>query len=290
MQSRILFYLFAVGFLTQVALAAEPLKVLNNFSAIEYGSSLSADGSVLYYTEAASDFSSERIMLATLKNGQVIEQEPVLFAGESISASEAQLSPDGLKLYFSTRNNFGRLEGRKDSNLYVADWTVSGWSKPKPLPDSINSFAHEYYPMPTRSGNLYFSRQTEAQSLDLFVSEYREAVYQDAQPLPPSFNTELLESDLYVSPDESLMIFVRMHSPGDLGVSDLYISWRKDRQWSAPLHLDRPYNSEGVDGSPYVSLDKKWLYFTSNRESPAPEKFDGHLGIYRIPLETTDIQ
>jgi len=41
---------------------------------------------------------------------------------------------------------------------------------------------------------------------------------------------------------------------------------------------------EGVDGSPFITIDKQWLYFTSNRTSDDPEKFDGHLGIYRIPL------
>ncbi len=267
-----------------------PAPVLLDLSSIDYGSSLSRDGTYMYYSNASAGFSSRQLMQAELQQGQVVKQSPLLLAGKSFQGSDVQLSPDGKSLLFKTRKNFGRLQGRKDGNIYIAERSGDGWGQPEPLPDTVNSMVDEYYPLLTNSGNLYFSRQTAAQSYDLYVSEFVDGKYQQAKPLNSKVNTPYLESDAYISPDEQFMVFVRMYVERDYGVSDLYISYRDQsisniaQSWSEPVNLGAHYNFEGVDGSPFISHDQRWLYFTSNRTSDQPSEFDEHLGIYRMPF------
>ena len=47
--------------------------------------------------------------------------------------------------------------------------------------------------------------------------------------------------------------------------ADLYVRERPGNVWSAPRHLPPPINSAADEGSPFVSPDRRYLYFTSER-------------------------
>lgn len=259
-----------------------PQPVIQDTSSIDYGGSLSPDSTELFYTNASEGFKKRQLMRAKIKDGQVVARDTLLLGGEVFEGSDIQVSPSGNTLLFKTRKNFGSLTGRTDGNIYWSQKTGSGWAHPTALPKEINSSNDEYYPVLTQSGNLYFSRQIEGKSYDIFVAKFQDGKYQEARALPAYINTEILESDAYVAPDESFLLFVRIGE--GLGVSDLFISFNEDGDWTLPVNLGPLFNFEGVDGSPFVTADKKWLYFTSNRTSTRPSVFDSHLGIYRISL------
>jgi len=261
-------------------------SVLNKHDSIDYGSSVSADGKTMYYTHTEAGFKQDKLMVATLQNGKVVSSTPLLLGGKSFAGSDIQLSPDGKTLTFCSDVSIGRSEKRTDHDLFYATKTANGWSAPKRYPDSINTDSSEFYPVLTRSGNLYFSRANENTSLDLYVAKFVDEKYQQAEKLGPQINTELLESDAYIAPDEAFMVFVRMNEEGAHGVSDLYLSLKQNSSWSKPVNLGSPFNFAGVDGSPFVTQDKKWLYFTSNRDAPEPSKFDAYLGAFRIPFQS----
>lgn len=259
-------------------------KVLVDNRVIHYGSSISSDGTYMLSTIADDGFKRRRLLLSNIVNGKIIDSKPLLVDGQPIYGSDASFSPDGTKILFKTRQNLGELRERTDGNIYVIQKKNGTWSKPEPLPNTVNSSKDEFYPIATQSGNIYFSRITEDQSYDIFVSRWDGSSYLEAEKLPENINTTLVESDAYVSPKEDYIIFVRMYEQGALGVSDLYISYKSNGSWGAAEHLGSEVNFEGVDGSPSISPDGKWMYFTSNRDAPNPEKFDTHLGIYRAPM------
>lgn len=119
------------------------------------------------------------------------------------------------------------------------------------------------------------------------MSKFVNGKFQEAEKFPNYSNTSLLESDAYVAPDESYMIFVKMYAEGDLGVLDLYTCFNKNGIWGQPKNM-RSINSKGVDGSPFVTSDGKFLIFTSTRDSKNLENFDGHLDICDIKFNKED--
>lgn len=126
------------------------------------------------------------------------------------------------------RGNVPNDDSRKDGNVWRSKRVGDKWDNAEMLPKEINSRLSEYYPIVTNSGNLYFSRENEETSYDIYVAKFINGKYQLAESLPEYINTDLLESDAYISPDESYMIFVRMYAEDGLGVSDLYISFNKN--------------------------------------------------------------
>ncbi|RYC51772.1 PD40 domain-containing protein [Flagellimonas olearia] len=255
---------------------------------VEYGGSISSNNDAIYYTKASSDFRERQITVSKIEDGIFLKPESVVIGGKVYTdASDAQISEDGAYLYFKMKGGVPKDLHRKDGNIWRSKLSNGAWQEAEMLPEEINSTLNEYYPLRTRSGNIYFSREDKDENYDIYVSRWVEGKYQKAEPLPDYINTDLLESDAYVSPDESFMIFVRMYAEGDLGVSDLYISFQENGIWGRPKNM-RSLNSEGVDGSPFVTPDGKKLLFTSTRDSDNPENFDGHLDIYAVPFNAED--
>ncbi|RDY57742.1 TolB family protein [Flagellimonas nanhaiensis] len=273
-------YLVNVG-VTPIRLEVDNLTT----SGVEYGGSLSMKNGEIFYTRATEDFSERQITRSRFVNGIFSEPERVKIGGEYYTdASDVQITENGDYLYFKMRGNVPDDVSRRDGNIWRSKSENGVWSKAELLPSEINSELSEYYPMITNSGNLYFSREYEDTSYDIYVSRFEDGKYQEAERLPNHINTNLLESDAYVSPDETYMVFVRMYAEEGLGVSDLYISFQEDNAWSHPKNM-RSLNSNGVDGSPFVTADGKYLIFTSTRDSENPEVFDGHLDIYAVRFD-----
>lgn len=70
---------------------------------------------------------------------------------------------------------------------------------------------------------------------------------------------------LFVAPTEDIAI-ISMQNEKSLGLEDLYVSLKdtESNQWSAPIHLGPTINTSGFEISPYLSKDKKSLFFSSN--------------------------
>jgi hypothetical protein len=264
-----------------------PAKLSNGIistSAIEYNTALSYTEEALYFTTNEPDWSKSSIMVSAFIEGQFTKPSRVKFGGMDYDAGDVHISEDGQYLYFSGKN----INNRADGNIYRCQKTVNGWSTPEILPKEINSASQEAYPMTTASGNLYFGRLTSGSSYDIYVSKFVNGIYQEAEKLPETINTNRLELDAWVSPDESFMIFVSKDDTKGYGITDLYISFNLDNQWSKAINMGKRYNSVGVDGSPFLSKDSKYLFFTSTRDSYNPSRFDGGLDLYVTKFDIND--
>lgn len=86
------------------------------------------------------------------------------------------------------------------------------------------------------------------------------------------------------SKDGNMMVFARGNSGKSKDPSpdvDLYISTKRDGNWSTPERLAIS-DSIGWDGSPAFSRDGKTLYFSSNRRGGK-----GGLDLYRAPMDNS---
>ncbi len=108
---------------------------------------------------------------------------------------------------------FGSVrEGGKGGNdLYVARWTDGAYGEPENLGDSINTKAGEIEPwIAPDESYLIFSgngRTDGVGGFDLYVSERRDGVWQQARPLGGGVNSAKGDFNQSVSPDGRYLFF-----------------------------------------------------------------------------------
>lgn len=221
------------------------------------------NGKLLVYR--GSSASKEGVFIMEEKDGFWTSPQKVL----ALSPHEDRhftLTPDGKRIFFTTRRpvNSGE-ELAKNPNLWASNQTPSGWTQPQPLKAPINTDQAEFYSTVTKEGTLYFTRSKSDESADIYRSHLVNGEYSHSERLGETINTEYVDGDPFIAPDESYMIFLS-NKPEGLGEHDFYISFRqKDASWTPPKNLGKPINSEGNDVCPLVTDDGKYFFFFSNR-------------------------
>ncbi|MDO8662877.1 MAG: hypothetical protein Q7K98_06640 [Candidatus Omnitrophota bacterium] len=82
------------------------------------------------------------------------------------------------------------------------------------------------------------------------------------------FNTPHMEQDFHVTEDGKTLIF-RSDRPGTLGFGDIFISNFENGEWSEPINIGKPINTEDAFEAPgWLSPDKQRIYFV--RAYPQP--------------------
>ena len=237
---------------------------------IEFNSSMSSNDNAFYFSTAPDNWRGSSAKVSRFVDGQWTTPVPVDYSGDFELGADIHTTFDGHFFFKSYKGD-----------IYRSKKNGEHWSKAEKLSAAVNSTSYESYAVTNCKGDLYFQRRIDKVNWDLYVARYKDGKYQQAEPLPANINTGLMEADVFVAPDESYMIFVRMRPSDGLGMSDLYISFKNGNTWSEPVNMGKTVNSKGVDGSPFVSPDGHFLFFTSNRHADKVDKFDGTLDIYK---------
>jgi len=146
------------------------------------------------------------------------------------------------------------------SVTYYSNRTSTGWSAPVKL---IPTNYQTHYFQTTGLNNSYLSSNlpaspTQRDICRLVITDTDTTI----QGLGKPINTTYDENDLYVSDDESYMLFSRNSSAG----GDIYLSFKKaNGGWTNPKKLGEPINKPGYNWEygQFISEDKKYLFFTS---------------------------
>lgn len=189
------------------------------------------------------------------------------FSGK-FSDLEPAFSPDGNKLFFTSNRPLAEKDtALKDYDIWYLQQKAGKWSGPFNLGSLVNTNKDEYYPSVTANGNLYFTRENGDTKDDLFISVYNNGTYEQPRLLPQEINSSGYDFNAFVDPSEGFIIFSSYGRRDDLGGGDLYISKNKNGVWQPAIHLDAPFNSPGLDYTPFISFDKKYFFFTSKRST-----------------------
>ncbi|MEP1096870.1 MAG: hypothetical protein ABJG78_17260 [Cyclobacteriaceae bacterium] len=243
----------------------------------DYCTTLSPDGTTMYFART-SEKGVDAIMMSNLLDGEWGQPQAVSFTGK-FDDTDPLLTPDGKTMYFMTNRNAEQDGWKEDFDIWVTDFTEDKWAAPYRLPDFINTSFTEGFPSTTDDGNLYFFRSNTPGhgEQDIWQAKRVGGGFDTPRKLGGQISTEAWDGHPFVSSDERFMIFYS-NREGGYGSCDLYISFRKNGNWTDPKNLGPTINSEDCDMVPFVSRDGRTLYFT--RIS------DGRRNIYQVSFES----
>ncbi len=228
---------------------------------------ISPKGDEIFFTLQQPRFVSSTILHLVKKDGKWADPEVAPFSGKYRDL-EATFSPDGQTIYFSSDRPVTG-EKNKDFDIWKVKRLADGkWGVPENLGTTVNSDKNEFYPSITKSGNLYFTAEIPGGkgSEDIVVCKWTGTGYSKPEILPEDINTKEDEFNAFVDPDEQFILFSSYGRPDGMGGGDLYMSRKDDKgNWMPVKHLPSPVNSTAIDYCPYVTWDKKYFVFTSNR-------------------------
>lgn len=179
---------------------------------------------------------------------------------------ESCISPDGKYFFYVWVN---RTSETVKHDIYKVERTESGWNTPAKLTD-VDLGNRRISPSVASNGNLYFSGDfDDPGQKDIYYSEFISGRYSTPINLGDKVNSEYHESHVYVSPDESYILF-DSHRPNENGKTDIYISIKtKDGSWSEAKNVGSLVNSEYSDWYPSVTPDGKYIMYSRNIDRAA---------------------
>ncbi len=227
---------------------------------------ISPDGTQILYTLQSPQGVFQTILeINKQPNGSWSKPVIASFAGK-YSDLEPAFSADGKRLFFSSNRPLSGTE-IKDFDIWVVEKENGKWGEPENIGAPVNTIADEFYPSVAKNGNLYFTAayKNGVGKEDIFLTRWENGKYNEPLPLDTAVNSKTYEFNAFVSPDEDYIIFTSYGRKDDKGRGDLYMSMKDASGKWLPAKNLALLNSEKLDYCPFVSFDKKSLFFTSER-------------------------
>jgi hypothetical protein len=133
------------------------------------------------------------------------------------------------------------------------------------LSGNVNSSAEDGSAFVTNDGTLYFKslRGGGINGSWLYRAKLIDSTYSQVENLGGIINTGSGESEPYMAPDESYLIFISQTRTGGYGGWDLWICFRNiDSSWTIPVNIGPDINTTDDEYGPRVTHDGKYLFFT----------------------------
>jgi len=182
------------------------------------------------------------------------------------------IDPEGEFLYFTSRRpestgGYTDQEGQYFEDIFMSHCVSGAWTDAEPVSRPLNSDGHDANVNFSASGNsmLIYRTHKNLHSGDLYVSERMKGAWSEPEKLDDAINTsEFHEPSAAFSPDER-ELYVVSDRPGGFGGKDIYVIRRlPNGDWSEPQNLGMEINSPFDEDAPFLSLDGRTMYFSSN--------------------------
>ena len=239
----------------------------------EWGFTMNPQGDALWFNRADRGYRIQVIM-ESVKDVHGHWQAPQVAAFSGIYRDiDPAMSPDGRYLVFASNRPVQAGGARRvDFDLWRVDRLPDGsWGEPHHLGDVINSKGSETNSSIASDGTLYFAVSDRPGGMgqrDLMRARLLPDGYAVPELLPAPINSDADESNHWIAPDQSYLLFLSNRT-GGIGDNDLYISFRDGNGWLAPRNLGAPVNRPGASGvfTPFVDADGRNLYFAERRSA-----------------------
>jgi hypothetical protein len=267
----------------------------------------SPDGETLFFLKNTPTFRHWTIVTSHFSGGRWNTPEVAPFSGQYNDA-DVFLAKDGTMFFISNRPVDGKP--REDNEIWMMRRTATGWAEPEHI-DAVSSPRNEWFPTVADDGTLYFGsgrpegNQGSPGSTDIWRSRRVDGHYTKPENLGAVINTKGNDTEAYVAPDQSYLIFSSDGRKDTRGADDIYVSYRKGDSWTEPRNLGDAVNSAGSEYGAKPSPDGKYLFFCSNRgftDRPLEHRLDyaaltarlhasgnGLNDIYQVDMSALDI-
>ena len=184
------------------------------------------------------------------------------------------ISLDGTSLYYTSRRPWenGKTEIYRDPSInqypedvYVSYMNIdSTWTKPVRLDFCVPKRNEATIAVSTDERRIYLYEDSTG-SGDIYYTDFYASKFNAIEMVKDKdINTKFWETHCMISHDKSRMFFAS-DRPGGYGGRDIYMSRRKnDGSWADPVNLGAKVNTPYDEDSPFISVDNKMLYFSSN--------------------------
>ena len=261
----------------------------------EYLPMLSPDGALIFFTRASvekakGDITGTRIEKFTwaqraneklpFDGGTSLEHpfnEGSNYGGSTISVNNKLMV---IAAHNPTPKNPANID-LFSTEYHVEDRDFDGkpwyaWSNLEPLNPHVNSeLGWEAQPSISGDGNTLFFAGARAEStpdadgnitMDIYQSTLQDnGIWGPAQKLPPPINSAFQDKAPFLHPDGRTLYFSSNRTPSGGGY-DLWMSQRDSSgQWSTPVNMGLPLNSQGDEHGLVVATDGSQAFFSSRR-------------------------
>lgn len=175
------------------------------------------------------------------------------------------VSYDGKEIYFS---GCGWTDGAGSCDIYLMRFNDGRWDVPINI-SAINTSDWESQPCVSYDGrSLYFVRRNrKTATSDIYVAHREENEdWSNPYKLSLNINTNGNEMAPFIHYDNTTLYFSSDTHDG-MGGYDLFMSRRNERgEWSEPLNLGYPLNTDGDEINLVVAADAKSAYISAKRD------------------------
>ncbi len=221
------------------------------------------------------DFSLKGTALPILKAKDLHYAKPPEHLGANVNTPYEEMtpviSPNGRGIYFSRRFDPSNRGGANDlQDVYYAQLTKSGWSKPTNLGTPVNNNGPNAVFSVSPDGNRLLLMNTympdgKQKGMGLSISHKTSRGWSVPQDVKMRrFYNQSFFNEYFLSNDGKVILLAVKRNDTH-GSRDLYVSFYEGNDiWSEPKNLGTKINTPGTELSPFLAADGKTLYFSSN--------------------------
>lgn len=198
-------------------------------------------------------------------NNEEIQKKELKTVNSNLHDVKPTVSEDGKTLYFTRKNELNTVY---NDGAYHSKYSAGSWSSPEKLSSSFNDANHNVL-------SSIINKDSEAFILDQYASgkkikdTYRVVSLKDDK-LGSSTKIKIKDyqnTSSYISAcmsEDGLIMILSLNNLESIGQNDLYVSFKKGKEWSKPENLGLNVNTKGNELAPFLSVDNSKLYFSSN--------------------------
>jgi outer membrane protein OmpA-like peptidoglycan-associated protein len=246
-------------------------------------------------------------LIENCENGKELVKKPVNVKikgfGKGINSKAGDYQPcisaDETVMILTSRRQ-GSTGGLLDDHdlkyyedIYLSERKDTAWGPAKNVGTTINTPSHDACVGISPNAQMMFVHIVNAKGKgDLYVSELKGKVWSKPVTLGPNINgAETNESGCSITPDGKYLFF-SSDRPGGEGGLDIWMSKKNaNGEWDAPVNLGPKVNTSYDEESPFIHVDGKTLYFSSEGHNSMggfdifDTKVDTKTGIVTSPSE-----
>ena len=131
----------------------------------------------------------------------------------------------------------------------------------------FSSEKDEYFPSITSDTSSLIYTRRDVQDENFYLVNFKNDNWSEPKILNFPSNTIYNEGAYSLSSDSKEIFFASCNRLDGYGNCDLYYAEMiNDSEWSEPINLGPSINSKAWESQPSISLDNKFLFFSSNRD------------------------